>query len=1064
MTEPTATPNTTASDSQPAAPPPGDSQAEASTAIEIKPPKPAPEPWTPDRAIAWNAYYDVYVVLSVVLLTFLASSNKIWESSTWVYLGAGREMLKTGKPLTTETFSYTIPGRRWVNIPWLFELVNASIHDFVLKLNGSAAAVVDAAKIDQSANAEQRAAGVLIALSALIRALTAGVLISIRRPGPGAWWGAICAAFVVSIRPVIGPIAGIGGVDPATWGHMLLAIEFLLLHRALNLGKTSALYWLIPLFALWSNIHETFLFGLIVAAIAAAFAPRKSSEHGASPAQPAVRSATVLFSAVACLANPNMIQTLRAAASPYREMFRTPVEPITYNQMYSFFPSLMIRKIMMFYKGDDLASALGVYRFYERRAGDYFLGYYLIFVGIGLLSFALNRRRFRWDRLLTFAVAAFLWGGLFFDFQASFGVTLAVCLILNGQEWYQDRLGVEGRTGLGWRMFSTGGRLFTLLAAFALIAKTLTGYGDTALDPAFGFGFDPDDFAFESASFLADAKLQGNVLNLSKNLGDTIIWRTKGERKVFIDGRTHLYPSSLNKEYYQLRSWLRDDARERWAPLLDRYGVSTLMVRMDPFDSSARGIYDRLSGSPNWVLFGDLGNVAFFGRKDSGSNAADADYFRKNQYDSNELAYRREQPFPPFSRPPLGVNWVDKIYQTKSRALAHPRVFAAKRRLEPPSYFADAERASYIPEPAQCFLAIREARKALAVKPDDTNAFRELVMSYRYLIVQETALLRGIPLRPENAARIFESNPPPGLLAMRFRQWTTALFEAIRTTPAPTTPEARRFLAELNLELYRLYLSVQFTDLARDRLKDVMESATVKEIDADSRKELKETLAKLNEQISLTEADLTDRLANGPLDRAQFALAKQAPGLAILEIEEAEQQIDAARDYARSQLIDLYNQTGQAHRSFDLIVDNALDVPANTARDGSYARKLGETYLLIGNYQAAVDLWGGRAIPTLRRTQSESVSEAGRLALLGDAYSIIKASLEATSQIGRQANWEYDLGTAYLEAGKPKEAADHLTRSIELAPKLPLRPIVEYYLEKLGKPIPQGPGDTKKDK
>jgi tetratricopeptide (TPR) repeat protein len=161
-------------------------------------------------------------------------------------------------------------------------------------------------------------------------------------------------------------------------------------------------------------------------------------------------------------------------------------------------------------------------------------------------------------------------------------------------------------------------------------------------------------------------------------------------------------------------------------------------------------------------------------------------------------------------------------------------------------------------------------------------------------------------------------------------------------------------------------------------------------------------------------------------------------------------------------LIDLYNQTGQAHRSFDLIVDNALDVPSNTARDGSYARKLGETYLLIGNYQAAVDLWGGRAIPTLRRTQSESVMEAGRLAILGDAYSIIKASLEATSQIGRQANWEYDLGMAYLEVGKPKDAADHLTRAIELAPKLPLRPIVEYYLGKLGKPIPQGPGETKK--
>ena len=43
--------------------------------------------------------------------------------------------------------------------------------------------------------------------------------------------------------------------------------------------------------------------------------------------------------------------------------------------------------------------------------------------------------------------------------------------------------------------------------AFASM-KVLTGIGGIFGDTEFGFGFDPDDFAFEAASFLKTAKIK----------------------------------------------------------------------------------------------------------------------------------------------------------------------------------------------------------------------------------------------------------------------------------------------------------------------------------------------------------------------------------------------------------------------------------------------------------------------------------------------------------------------------------------------------------------------------
>src|SRR4051812_39144065 len=63
-------------------PHPPESTDEARTAVsthdddaapEGPPPEPEPEPWTAQRVVEWNAYYDIYVVLGVLLLAFVGS-------------------------------------------------------------------------------------------------------------------------------------------------------------------------------------------------------------------------------------------------------------------------------------------------------------------------------------------------------------------------------------------------------------------------------------------------------------------------------------------------------------------------------------------------------------------------------------------------------------------------------------------------------------------------------------------------------------------------------------------------------------------------------------------------------------------------------------------------------------------------------------------------------------------------------------------------------------------------------------------------------------------------------
>ena len=113
-------------------------------------------------------------------------------------------------------------------------------------------------------------------------------------------------------------------------------------------------------------------------------------------------------------------------------------------------------------------------------------------------------------------------------------------------------------------------------------------------------------------------------------------------------------------------------------------------------------------------------------------------------------------------------------------------------------------------------------------------------------MMQESALLAGINLSPENREALNRVPLQPRLLMNRFRQRVTSLNFAIQTTPPPKR-RRNAALLRLNLELFQLFLSVNFLDLARDRLQAALVHADLE--DPEFQSQLTRQFNLLNDQI-----------------------------------------------------------------------------------------------------------------------------------------------------------------------------------------------------------------------
>jgi tetratricopeptide (TPR) repeat protein len=415
------------------------------------------------------------------------------------------------------------------------------------------------------------------------------------------------------------------------------------------------------------------------------------------------------------------------------------------------------------------------------------------------------------------------------------------------------------------------------------------------------------------------------------------------------------------------------------------------------------------------------------------------------------------QSVPSADRPPTPTSWIDDFFQNRLAGRPQTHTNAATRWLQGGMEEGDQP---MLPDPARCLLAIREARTALAKNPDDWVAFRLLHAAYRLLAQAETAILFGIPLDRQNQSRVSALVPNIDVLSMRFKQRVTALNYAILTTPPPRTFEARRELQSLNMELFGLFLRAGYIDLARDRLQIVLDQFQPGDFPTpEAEAHYRQQLDQLNQRVKQVEDNLVElqvERQGGPVEKAIAARNQGAPGLAIGELEEANRG-NMSPMIIKPQLVDLFLLTGQPDRAVELLSTGASEDPNLGIEPGASFMRQGQVYFLLGNYTTAAHLWRERAIPRLRFDRSMRALSMGQVLTRGDLTHATNINLILPSLVNRQGYWEYELALCLLESGSPDGAAEYFTRALKLVPDLTVRPIIAYYLEKLGKPVPELP-------
>jgi hypothetical protein len=163
----------------------------------------------------------------------------------------------------------------------------------------------------------------------------------------------------------------------------------------------------------------------------------------------------------------------------------------------------------------------------------------------------------------------------------------------------------------------------------------------------------------------------------------------------------------------------------------------------------------------------------------------------------------------------------------------------------------------------------------------------------------------------------------------------------------------------------------------------------------------------------------------------------------------------------KPQLLDLFCITGQPDRALDLWTASAsadqvlADSPGTLASAGTAAIRQGRVFALLGNYASGISIWTKEAIPQIRVQRTLQAPFATRAQIDGNPLSATRTFLDLPAEVGKQAFLEFEVGMMCLESGQPLDTtAEHLTNVLKLQPDIASRPVIAYYLEKLGKPVP----------
>ena len=469
--------------------------------------------------------------LYVFAYAFFFASRPLDDPDFWFHLKTGEYIVQNGLIPRIELFSFTNYGRPWIAHGWLSGTIFYAIYSR-LGFNS------------------------LIVIFAILTALA--FWIAFKRCHSHPFIGGF--ATLLGVWTILSTI----GVRPRVFTLLLASVFLAILSRYARSGQGRAIWWLVPLMALWANLHGGFLIGLalIVLTIIGILLDGWAAGERISSLWPRLR--VLGFVLLGCL--------LVVLVNPYGvRLYTFPINVLS---------SPVFQAVVVDWLSPDF------------HRPEMFPLTLLILMTIAAL--ALSPKKARPSELLLFL--ATLYATLMSQRHMAILAIVAVPLFADSfQNWF-------GSTSFGKRFGQKDARssrrsavLASLLLLLPLLAFAVRLKSTVFAPPR----QETMDVPLNAVEYLKASQLRGNTFTDLNIWGGYLIWALPSN-PVYIDGRD-VYPEQFVKEYLEIIRGLAD-----WREPFDRYGVRIVIVK--PKSPLGRELKD----SPDWQqVFQDDMSVVF---------------------------------------------------------------------------------------------------------------------------------------------------------------------------------------------------------------------------------------------------------------------------------------------------------------------------------------------------------------------------------------------------------------------------------------------------------------------
>lgn len=464
-------------------------------------------------------------------------------SDIWVHMRLGEDLL-AGAPLpTVEHYSGTAEGRPFVAYEWLSAIALAGVHELA-------------------------GAPGLMLLRVVVGMACLGFLVFSLAPAHRR------AAVVLPLLVLVDYLVCFRShIRPHLFSLLMVSVVVFALERWRRERRLGELVWLIPLHALWANLHGAYLLGVVLLGVTTAVA-------GFIAVLPGLASARERFSAgdVAQVGGVALASLAACLLNPYGT-------------------DLLELSVRMSESSEFIKSAIWEWKNpFLVGPGNHWFVIYCILLALVWLCALIRLRQRRWLDAALCAVVIYqtMRANRFIPYL---GIVAFPLLVRFAVEFW------------GTRASQLEARLRPWLESALVVFMVATAFGPLeAMSPrqhrAFGWGFS-SHFPTDEVAFIREQGYEGVIFNEYGD-GGMLIYALYPQVRVVMDPRIDVYGAALYSEWRSSRGSL-----EQFAAFLEKHGVDLVLMRKAP---QFLPMLDALAEDPEWTLVRQFPRRALFVR------------------------------------------------------------------------------------------------------------------------------------------------------------------------------------------------------------------------------------------------------------------------------------------------------------------------------------------------------------------------------------------------------------------------------------------------------------------